>query len=278
MSEQVMIQVLSEILNSTSSGTGNSFYNQACPRRAKLDKEFPELRPAFELQVGLIFHKLQELWRTDLLRAIALPEQEEVNNDDPIAEAQRLFRAYVSYYGDEQGKPKDFITAAVEAPVLDEGEFGVPFTMRTDAVVEATDLGCKLRGLKLEPGFYLLDYKTTGAKQSDQCIKDDLNTQFKAYIHIWNKNKPECQVKGLIVDRIIRYKRDMMKPDPVTGLPKGLESTLIKAPTEKEVEAIKRYYQWKKEFLQTDYCNLDACSYPRICRHYTQGTCDRISC
>ena len=279
MTQTDPIPVLSEILNSSHSGTGNSYYNASCPRKVRLDSQYPEA-PAFELQVGLLFHKLMELWRTDTLNTMAIPENDDAETDkDPVAEALRLFKAYISYYGGEDGKPKDFNTRFVEAPVTDAEAWGVPFTMRTDAVVEPLP-GCKdLRGLEIEPGLYLLDYKTAGAKSADQMVKDALSTQFKAYLHVWNTAQPpELQVKGLIVDRIIRYKRDMMKSDSVTGLPKGLETSIILAPTENEVLAIRRYYQWKAEFLKQDWCNLEACAFPRICRHFTQGTCDRISC
>lgn len=275
-----LILALSEVLNSSSSGTGNSYYSCPCPRKAKLDPQYPEA-PGFELQVGLIFHKLMELWRTNELSMLALPSSETASDGDAIMEAMRIFKAYTSYYGTSEGKPADFELISAEHFVEDRISWAVPFTMRTDAVVSPKNIDdCKaLRGLELEEGaYYLLDYKTTASKASDQCIKDELSTQFKAYIHTWNKWAPMgTKVKGLIVDRIIRYKRDMMKEDSVTGRPKGLDSVLIKPPTDQEVEAINNFYSWKDEFLRTNYCNLEACSYPRVCRHYPSGACDRIS-
>jgi hypothetical protein len=278
MNQPEMMTVLSEVWNSSHSGHGNSWYNESCPRRSRLNAQYPE-QPDYVFQVGLVFHKLMELWRSGQLHTVLLPENDDADTDsDGVAEALRLFKAYCSYYGDEHGRPKDFDCAGAEVALEDTEFFGVPFTMRADAVVAPTALCHSLRGLEIEAGLYLLDYKTTGAKSADQLIRDTLSTQFKSYIAIWNNQNPDRPVKGMIVDRVIRYKRDMMKPDPLTGRPKGLESTLIAAPSDTEIESIRRYYQWKSQYLQQDWCNLEACGYPKICRHWTSGACNRVSC
>lgn len=272
-----LIEILTN-LESSSSGTGISYYSTRCPRAAQLSKEFPS-PSSFNAQVGVVFHKLMELYYGGLLKDVALPIDDMADFEhDPVQEALRLFDGYSKIYS-----PTEWTVFAVEhkLPAESDAELhgrllseavGVsPFTMRVDMVVDVNADQAKeiekTRKLELEPGRYIVDHKTTDKKDSKAIYKYKLSHQFPAYQLGWNACFDEHPVKGVIVSQCVRHKN--------LG-PNSFDSFFIGPPNETEVQALRAHLQRKAAYLSTNECNTDACIDWGVCAHYLSGNCQRV--
>jgi hypothetical protein len=116
-------------------------------------------------------------------------------------EAWRLAAAYIKEY-----KTSEFEQCQAEVDIEDtSGELGVPLiTGRVDLV--AWFGGGVLPGSDtyLPAGRYIIDHKTASSK-SNYLDKEHL-VQLSLYQHMWNKQFPEKQVIGAIVNNIIKTK------------------------------------------------------------------------
>jgi hypothetical protein len=265
-----------------SSGTGISYYSTAakCARRARLDKERAESSFSSDLRMdtGKIFHALCEIYFSTGQQNIAV-ELGDVNYGEAPDEARRLFAAYA-----ERFFPEDFSrVVATELLLPPEGDsvaaakiaeaIGVsPFTCRIDMVVEVDERSAevlnKKRKLTLEPGVYLWDFKTKGARDNNAELVYRHAPQFIAYQVAWNALNPSNPCKGMVADVIISHKK--MEDD------KSFYSVFVPPPQEIQVRGLRRFLQSAQANAPTDNPNWLACfDFNKACSHLVSGACDR---
>ncbi len=278
-----LVQVLSAT-QSRGSGSGISHYSQRCARRARLDRESGRNESSYAAQRGTIFHKLEELYYTGKLTQSVLPLEfdKETCKTDPVLDALRGFAQYVKIFpadeittlGAERALPEN----ADQKRVLEVAMGISPFTCRIDHVVKVENLehAAKikaLRGLDLKPGVYLKDTKTSEKKDRDAQFKYDLSIQFPAYVMAWNILFPEMPAKGMIINNVV-FHDDMSKKEEGTW--RSFRSFLVPAPDEHQQAVVRKYLQYKQQYLQTDHCELTACVDYGVCPYYLNGSCTRL--
>lgn len=277
-----LLQILSS-LESKSSGWGMSYYGTRCPRKARLDREFPS-ESSFEARVGTIFHKLEELWYTGALANIALPlsDNPEDCKEDPVQEALRCFFNYIKVFPKNEfttlGCEVLFPRKEEEIPLIAEAVGVTPFTGRIDRVVYASEVqaqeASKRRCADIRPGYYLVDTKTTEKRAMDAYLKYELADQFTAYQLVWQKLNPELKLNGMLVNNIIRH-QDMTKRAGDEGW-RSFRTFVISPPSEVNADGLRAWLKWKAEDLKTDRCDRSTCSDYGGCIHYKTGNCNRI--
>jgi hypothetical protein len=274
MSTEDLLQVLTN-LKSTSSGRGNSYYSQRCARKARLDEEFGSGDSSYDAQVGVVFHKLDELYATGALKNYVLPVFDTYNEDDPVQEALRVFAVYCQRFPADEFETvcaERFMPVdSAQAKIICETMGVDPYTLRIDRVIkvsqEQADAAFMRRKVGLFPGYYILDTKTASKKDANAALLYELSTQFPSYVMAWNAAYPEMTVNGVLVNRVIRHKKLTEE---------SFQTFLVESPSEMTRTAVKNHLRRKAAYLKTDEPNLDACADWRGCNHYKNGNCNRI--
>lgn len=217
---------ITEIINTGSSGRGNSFYAGAaeCGRRQRLldDKRetYSDLGGILPMErnkflVGSVYHALQELYHKG-----AWPEALEADardgaflSNENLRDGWRLFRGWQRCWD------KDFWGETIEVeeqlPRDTAGEhaihkmFGNAYTARIDMVVRirASDLPriqTRLPDLRT-PGVYLLDWKTRDSHGGHDVYINGL--QALTYPLLYNLQHPNEPCQGIIWDVIVKHSR-----------------------------------------------------------------------
>jgi hypothetical protein len=280
MDSNTLIEVLSS-LKSSGSGTGISYYSTRCARKARLDKMY-EGESSFNARVGVVFHKLMELYYAGTLVDVALPLDDMADYEhDPVQEALRIFAGYTVHHPVdewevlhvEMGLPR---LAGQGNQLLEDRLallriFSVPFTARIDMVVnidaQHIDDFQKRRRLELPgPGVYLIDHKTTDKRDFNAIVKYDLNLQGVAYPLAFEA-VTDIKPIGTIFSQVVRHKK-LVKD--------SFNSFYVAYPNQDRIEAVTSHIWRKHKYFQTDECNLDACVDWGVCSHYMNGNCNRI--
>jgi hypothetical protein len=243
-----------------------------CPHRYVLDKQSGGGNES--AKVGILFHKLAELYYTGRLGSVALAYEAGPNDPDWL-EALRLFSAYRKRY-----PANEWEVDGCEIPLKAENEirYGVPeFTGRADMCVsvgpEHVERLRRTRQLDLAPGRYLIDHKVKG--QRSETISIEYELQFNAYMMLLEEmGKP---VLGTIANVIIRHKEmDMTRGKPDPG--KSFMSLFTPPPTDAKRQYVKSSLAKAlamRDTFGTDKNPRDCFSYMKICPHLESGICDR---
>lgn len=226
------------IANSRSSGFGVSFHKNfhRCPMYAYLSGKAPETLEKGETEpnldetqpdedsgyfahVGVLFHKLCELYYQDRLKDVIF---EFAGDSEPVAwtEAIRLFNYYRTQF-----KNTEFKVIGTEMPFRFESNptFGVPlFTGRFDLMAEIT--AEHLQSLRerraiplLYPGAYVLDHKVKWRRNSKAAEEWDYLIQLWLYMMAWDLLHPENPCRGAIVNVVYAYKQHKHEPGKGTA-------------------------------------------------------------
>ena len=269
-------------VSSGGSGRGVSYYLNAaaCPRKARLDAELVEagprpLYPDSAATIGTLFHKLCEVYYGQKTRDIVL-ELDDLRLRGDIAEAYRLFAGYTKVFACDEWEvisteelvPRDEVDAdAIRV------SFGVELTARLDLVVRVReeDIPRLIRtrpGLEgIEPGVYLVDHKTQGARGSQDAMKYGMSAQFVAYQMMWNLLHPEEPCSGMIANIVVKHK----KLDA-----NSFYSLLVPSPTIEQRVGLTCWLQWADGQSKTDVANWGNCFNWEPCSHFTNGRCARV--
>ena len=281
----LVLPILSET-QSSSSGTGVSYYTTRCPRKAKLDKQFRD-SGGDDAQVGTLFHKMMELYYAGTLADYALPVEDLSGPEQAaITEAQRLFAAYAMYH-----PPTEFKVIATEKryPDLEAEEaervrqerlLGAllvdPFTMRIDLIVEFNEEqaeAAQVEGKYILPGRYLLDFKTAKATDSKAGMFYAQDRQFISYMAAYNLLFPKTPCQGLIARRCIRH-QDLHQRLP-NGRLRSFLDYVIPLPEVEDVQATARFFREQKAYLASDSINLASCRDWGGCPHLLSRACNQ---
>ena len=207
-------RVLSLAANSGGSGKGMSYYSVAarCGRKANLDtarrEQFRDANapaPATKnhFVVGSVYHKLQELAHGPVNDLPIIDLNERWANPN-VAEGVRLFKGWLRTWGAGfWGR-----TVAVEEHLEDTETFGVPVTAALDMVVYMDTEACeraKRRGLTLEPGHYIVDWKTADGPSNGVAYSEGIQALW--YCYVWNNQHPNMPVNGIIFDVVNKRSR-----------------------------------------------------------------------
>ncbi len=282
MTGDALVHVLSST-PSKGSGFGMSYYGTRCGRKANLNALHGGDESGFDAKVGTLFHKLEEMYYSNLLNSTALPisDDPEAHKTDPVQEALRMFAQYVQIF------PKnEFTTLACEYffPQTEEHEklitaaVGItPYTGRIDRVVHVSDQQVpgirERRGVQLAPGWYLMDTKTKKQKSMDIIYDYELSHQFALYQMVWDALFPDQRMKGMLVNQVIRH-QDLTKKED--GLWRSFKTFLVEPPTEHRKEVERAYLKRKKDKIDRGEVDLDACLDWGVCHHYLNGNCNRL--
>jgi hypothetical protein len=227
-------KALSLACNSGGSGEGMSHYSQAsrCGRRARLSaeryKKFAEDGTALPLTknhfiIGSVYHKLHELARRDPKDETLVIDFDEQYQNPNVAEGVRLYKGWLRTWGlDFWGK-----CLGVEVNLADDTTFksetdpGLPFgegmgapgerinvTGQLDMIVEMDAEACeraKKRGLELEPGRRIVDWKSADGPSDGLSYKEGMQSLW--YCHLWNLHNPDRPVDGIIFDVVMKRSR-----------------------------------------------------------------------
>lgn len=206
-------QTLSLAANGGGSGTGMSYYSVAarCGRRARLDTERRAMYTAGDAPlpvtknhfvVGSVYHRLQELARKG--NDMPLIDLNERWQNPNVAEGVRLFKGWLRTWGrDFWGK-----CLGVEVQLTDTETFGVPVTAALDMVVEMDEEACvraRRRGLELQPGRYIVDWKSADGPSNGTSYAEGLQALW--YCGVYNKFHPDAPVQGIIFDVVMKRSR-----------------------------------------------------------------------
>ena len=205
-----------------SSGRGNSFYSSAasCGRRARLEEEdrqvVREFQPAKEptpFGTGTAYHFFHQLAGTKQLADGLVVDMTDTSVDADFLEGLRLFRGWQSLWGSIEQKYGEVL--AVELPVEfhdpdqeeDEEDEDGGFTGRLDCLVDIQDTqGVQQRtGLHVEPGIYIVDWKSAKGESSADNYKFTQGTQARGYLMM-------KEAKGVIFDVLYKHKSFIHQP------------------------------------------------------------------
>ena len=264
-----------------SSGTGASYYlsGAACPRKAQLDLEQKEMgvvqTGGRAAQIGTMFHALMDVYYSKGTSDVVL-ELDDLELNENAGEAMRLFAEYTKRFpssgfgeviGSELQVPRDENEATRVREFL-----GVPFTLRLDLITELK--GPEIPSLVqrrpelegIEPGVYIIDHKTSGARGKDDPIKYRISTQFIAYQMVWNHLNPDRPCKGMIANCVVRHKK---------LVDNSFYSVIVPPPTFDQQIGLKNFLGHTAVLMKTGVANWAACYQWGVCHHYTSGRCDR---
>ncbi len=195
---------LDRVLRGTDSGTGYSFWKRFIPFDGN---EYTRL--------GQLVHAMLEgFYTTEYLDVEVVSAGSE--HADMLAEAYRLYEAYVEYYPrkDELGK---VVATELFVEAKDEGVCGiVPYTGRIDMVVDVDErcIGRLLseRSFFLPDGAgrYIVDHKTTSRRPADDNpLRMWSKYQLWGYLRLYNAHS-DIPAKGMIINTLIKHK-DLIK-------------------------------------------------------------------
>ena len=251
-------------------------YVYGCPRRAWLDKQYPEEDSVGRL-TGTIGHAYMEHYfkGTGADEDVAIQfSQVAAEDTQAIAEheAERCFRYYTDLYSrDEFGQ----ILAVEEAFSLSrDNAMGLyPYTGRWDLAVRinaATAQNLQLtRGIDIEPGVWLVDHKflkSFGAATADEYAH---SVQFAAYATAWDITHPNERCEGVIANIIVKSKQPQVRT-----VISRVDLALLNVLEEVVYRASQR--GWPIDNEQEPECNPMRCwDYFKPCPHWIQGNCKR---
>lgn len=206
---------------------GISFYKNAagCGRRAVLDAEEKAQQTETgvigegsedvnHFAVGVHYHRLHEL----AIRGQRADEAWDMSDSamsPSLVEALRLFRGYMSMWGSVGARfGGRTVATEVSIPATPAGaeairaQFGDDLTGRIDAVVDIDNPSAAQvnTGLVIEPGRYLVDFKTASSHSQQHDWTFRFSEQAAAYLHIYNLENPGNPAKGMIFDLIVKHK------------------------------------------------------------------------
>jgi hypothetical protein len=248
-----------------SSGSGISYWSSVyeCPRRARLAKERKALGGDEEeskeaANIGVYYHALHEFLHTPSLREEYVVDM--TAGDFAFQESMRLFSGYRATWGDSPwGEVVACEVGLVHPDVPD-------LTGRIDAVVRVPQLTAK-RGLILEPGYYLLDHKSSKQRNSGGGLKYEYGLQAAAYLSGWNKLMPGQPARGMIFDCIYRHKEISEK---------SFDAFLV-TPQPGDVDMLRTYVDQGKQLVEADFAFAGACvnQYGGLCPFAKDQSCAR---
>lgn len=250
-----------------------------CARKVFLKKRHRVTTGSIATRTGTGYHGYQQCYHEQQIRGLDTKlvrfRQSNSRPWDPgevaLAAAERLFRNYrTKYPPDMFGKvlyTEKFLEVK-DAPWLPEK---MRITARLDMVVEATRKSAKLlfelTDLKLEPGIYVIDFKTLSNARWLPQYK--LAVQLGFYQLIWNLDKRRRSAKnGLIVPVAIKDKNESRPyrfvhiPPPTRNTERIVYNALLQARDAMSVPIPK--------------CNPNHCyDFGEECVFYATGRCKR---
>lgn len=209
------------------SGRGVSFWETPnfCGRQAKLKILNPPPAEAGgtedepnALRIGTFYHALHEASLAGQQAGQVWDMSDTAVQDPDWMEALRLYRAYTRDWESplvrfrallksvEIKMPQLDSTRALVRELFGKGEEDVTF--KADWIGEVSDLDHvqQTTGLHLrEPGLYIFDHKTAGARKPINEWKYTFGNQALTYLHLYNLEHPEAPAKGMIFDEIIKH-------------------------------------------------------------------------
>lgn len=220
-------------------------------------------------KVGVIFHKMLEIYYSKKMKDVVFKYQEGVEDPD-YAEALRLFNAYrENFPPTELGK---VLGCEVLVETDDPTVVGVaPYTGRIDMVVELDQEACdqllETRKLSVNPGVYLMDTKTTSRMNKNLPLKYEHSLQVAAYQVLWNHLNPDTPCLGMIMNVVVRNKKPTFF-STVVGYPPEHQRDVLAA-TLQECDRIKE--QRGEDFVDITECfSFGTCPHLFYCSRITK--------
>ena len=267
-----------------SSGTGNSYYTGAifCPRKTRLDEEAGEHKEntSGSSAVGTIFHQMAELYYSKSEDNPASVPTGDINWGEAIDEAKRVWSSFIrrhpgaDFWGEIVGIEVEYPEQRNEDQAKTmQGVIGVPYTIRPDLIIKATEESAKRvlasTELVLVPGgLYMVDWKTKGKADGDAPLLYQQSDQFASYMMCWNALFSQTPVLGMIV------------VEPITTKEVKFRHFLI-SPPDTELQAVVRQKMAHGAALAKSDATLGVAhncrAYNRWCSHhpYAGGSCKR---
>lgn len=263
------------------SGRGISHFQKIveCPRKARLDRETfeqsPEIHMSGAADIGTLFHAFMDLYHNgDGVKLVTQdvvfvgPENITVTVDpEARLDAERLFRAYQDRFSATYLGKVSSVELQLSAliPGLPKG-----LTCRIDMDTVLNQSHCrrieKTSGIKLAPGRYLVDHKTTRALMGNTVESYQNSHQATLYQLMYKHCFPQRKLKGMLFNVIVKTKQPRFILIPV------------EYPGRSAVESLKRFLTGAAKFEHdfVDWANSGACFFPYSCRHFESGACNRI--
>jgi len=276
-----------------SSGRGISFWSKAatCGRKANLDEAAGPREARQEamdddpdaLMVGTYYHLLHEFRAKGALDGLVWDQTDQAWTPS-FTEAVRLYRAYVGHWGDPgQRYGGRIIGTEVPIPATDVGKgriremFGDDVTGRVDAILEVIDPAVALEntGLELQPGVYLLDFKSLKAHSEQHRWSYAYSLQAATYLEIYNLEHPEAPALGMIFDCIMKAKHIKKEVDAKTG--RSSYQAYLQLPAQNDKKVIEALVTIGKRNVNEDIANPSQClSSWTPCYWFKSGKCQRF--
>jgi hypothetical protein len=275
------------------SARGISFWSKAatCGRKAVLDEQIKEEEADTHtdeedvgpMAVGTHYHRLHEL----AIRGQRFDEVWDMRDSAMSAamlEAIRLFRGYQRDWGSVgQRFGGTAVGTEVGIPATEAGaqaireEFGDDLTGRIDAIVDVTDpeaafQGC---GLALEPGRYLVDFKSLKSNSAQHEWNYRFSLQAATYLHIYNLENPENPAKGMIFDIIFKHANLRKVADKKGG---ASYMAYLQLPNSEDPKVIQSLVQLGKRNIENEGATNPASCFSGFspCKHFVSGRCGRF--
>lgn len=265
------------VIQEGGSGSGVGYWRRwsLCPRKAWLSEQADENTsveekpvPNDRALVGTLVHAYLELWREGVIND---PEEVEFTarfdiKEEVLAEAMRLAKWYFA------NCTRDGLGRVVATEFRFENPETIkitPFTGLIDLLVEVQDVvefnkvnDCTL----IQPGYYIVDYKTTSAFGQNDTMRWSLDPQPTAYMMAL---KAKYQLEGMLIEQIGTTKtpkrRVLQLPMPNEAEERGLNNYLTSCHNAKMLAYDHAYRP----------ANWTQClDYARTCWWYGKG-CDR---
>lgn len=283
--------------DSGGSGSGTSYYEKVeqCPRRASYDKDSekaPLADAPFAIQVGIITHKLFEIWLKNNSDDIVV-EVDDLSLDQSVTEAQRLFKGLVQvckkqHFGEILGVelqvPTKNIPGVAFAVGLESwtGRYDARARLSAEDVEYWKDFGAFLPG----PGVYIWDLKTHTDTESDPNTKYNNSNQLHLYQMADEAEHGEKPLGAIALNVYAHGRKKKAGPRVEDLLESGsngrskyrsFEAVYVSPPSEVRKHALRNWLQRKYTEAQGAECRLSACidRYSKVCRHLTSGRCNQ---
>ncbi len=212
--------------------------------------------------------------------------------DVDFEEALRLFRGWKLAFGSLEEKygarllgaevdlPGDYVKSA--KIML---EFGGLLTGRADAVIEIHDPQAamlntqteKSSGLILQPGVYIVDFKTSGSYSDLDYFKYTRDLQARNYLALYNRVHPEKPAVGFIFDQINKHANLRRTPTyDKNGKMKASSSfhAYVQLPAPDDAQALQQLVRVARINRDNPKANPAACiGQYKVCPHLTSGLC-----
>lgn len=288
-------QILTTLQSQPHGGStrGISFWSKAasCGRKAVLDeqeKAEPGVNPgegeedAGALAVGTHYHRLHELGIRGQLPTEAWDMRDSAMSD-AMLEAIRLYRGYVRDWvslGARYGGAA--ITAEFGIPATQAGaeairaRLGDDLTGRIDAIIDITDpqVAEQNTGLVLEPGRYLVDFKSLKSHSAQHAWSYQFSLQAATYLHIYNLENPANPAKGMIFDIIFKHQNLRKVADKRGG---ASYASYLQKPVSDDIQVVESLVQIGRSNLEGGGKTNPAACFSGFspCRHFVNGKCGR---